>query len=248
MPIYFCRCHRFLLHVDSTGKSHLRPHTSPGLLQYTTQYSGSRINYPRVQTPLTPTKTPTFCRMSKQCDQRLLGSVTRKSSCPQSCLGLTSVNRTDSPSANGLVQGTNIDCLREMLGREGRSSAIAEERERLRGKIRDGERRKTRISKSARRETAASSQDSVNKSFLIFKRGTLTPLCTPVKYDYSVSQSGSASKLYPLSCGGSRLPQSLRQSYTSSPVWYEDNDERESPSRGESVCICPCIMVKKVTQ
>ena len=221
--VCICRCHRFLLHYQyhkQIPHSHTRPHTSLGLLNTTHQTSNtcSTVNYPRVETPLKPSKTPTFFRLSKK--QSLI-STARIVSRAQSVCEYTS-SECEFPATLAMKRLDILWGNMRLPGREGESSMIIHEggRERVGREGGMGEREGGRR-KRCRKGKDIGTFELLEKSSLIFRRyphttatdreESLTSLTgLPVKEEQSFHVPHSESS--------SKLPQSLRQSYTSTPL------------------------------
>ena len=154
------------------------------------------IHYPRVQTPLVPSKTPTFRRVSKK-SRQLFGRSTRESNRPQSVSGVISHRK----------EGVTHQIL------EGES---AERRKRINGdfplKDDNASRPHSQMLKSElifRREDTGM-VDGVQDTQITRHSGC----------DMGIRQywnDGIGTRV-------GRLPQSLRQSYTCSPSLYQDDE------------------------
>ena len=217
-----CRCHRFLLHQQhKKQKSHTRPHTSLGIYIQHGKHTCPTINYPRVETPLIPTKTPTFHRVSER-----TGTSTGRSSRPRSRMATapaTSSSRQLELGEQTPPKSGKREKIWERGSSRGTSSPVEVESRRESSKKKDG-------AEVVGEERAA--QRLRNKP--IFDRENLKNLPARVdavdRFKNSVvdglKKLGGGSGAY---VGSPRLPQSLRQSFASSPVavWSKEINTRE---------------------
>ena len=252
-----CRCHRFLLHYHhickSEKKSRTRPHTSLGLYTDQNNHACLTMNYPRVQTPLVPTKTPTFHRISKKRERSMsLPQTPLEKSCrphDQSRVNLTPQTFLFEENLPTGQEMRSMERLVEVGGSivDERHGGRREKGGRGRGRV-GGRERSWRRSKEDRSTVRNTVQESRNNSTQVFKRDISGKLRHPYVLDMdsekarNSSFTGSPLKQYWSSehTSSPQLPQSLRQSYTPSPLlWSGDVDG--CCSRGD--CITPYVYI-----
>lgn len=220
----YCRCHRFLLHQQHKleKKSQTRPHTSPAI--YTQQNNHTCLYYPRVETPLIPSKTPTFHRISKKDErsQTAMGKFSR----PRSRLSPVTQNSQFEQAFTEKNSPTTrkMDAWQRVRGRRKGESLITGRRSSSKGRG-EGDRGSEMVNATQNtfRSISNSKRGAPTKSSHLYASDR-SDGCTR----NSVLDSSPRRQLC-WSSGSPRLPQSLRQSYTSTPVWGMDHT---SLSRG----------------
>ena len=196
---------RFLLHHSQkqSSKGRTRPHTSLGI-----NLQSCPVNYPRVQTPLLPLKTPTFYRVPRRYEQKS-GAGSREYAHSQRSTRPNSSRGRNSHLHHGFDEG---DKSFLELG-----SGSSQEVEKWR---------------SSRRMVTKGSITDCNvskKSSIIFQRDTSKCSSLPYLHDNkryvsdSTLSNKSRSYLEPLKQHKNgdtyaMLPQSIRQTYTPSPI------------------------------
>jgi hypothetical protein len=216
------RCYwypRFLLHHSQkqSSKGHIRPHTSLGILIHSVSNQSCPVNYPRVLTPLLPLKTPTFCRVTRR-DQRKSGissrefvqRITRPNSSSTSTSHFCVHHDSDYLSDGGkkiLQPGSDsLQRVSEAVERVSSSNRMA-----TKGSLTD-----CNVLKDSSIIFQRESSKCSSLPYLLDKRGASDSRLSnksrtnlePVKQYKDGSNHGSISM----------LPQSLRQSYTPSPI------------------------------
>ena len=226
------RCQRFLLHElhKRENKIRTRPHTCLGII-YTHQIDEMCcMNYPRMETPLVPTKTPTFHRISKRHER--LQTAKRRSSRQRSSSVPTPIMQPHHTTINGMVEDVgerkkkehhatgNKEKGRVRGGGIRRSSGIGRSGEGLYSREADGE---MMIQES---QVPTISSDSPSYIYIsekaVERKGHWFDGSSKMQHNGCTSQ-------YP-------LPQSLRQSYACSPALGWNGDEGDiSLNRGSCI-------------
>ena len=220
------RCQRFLLHElhKRENKLRTRPHTCLGIT-YTHQIDDMCcMNYPRMETPLVPTKTPTFHRISKRHER--LQTAKRRSGRQRSSSVPTPLMQSHHTTTNGIVEerGGRREKEHRSAGSKGEENGTVKGG-RSRGGFGTGRSREGLYSREEERgimvqesQMPTISRDSSSYTYISEKA---------VERLKDQWFDGSSKMQHNVCISQHPLPQSLRQSYACSPAldWKEDEGD-----------------------
>lgn len=236
---YTYRYPRFLLHhsYKQSSAGHTRPHTSLGVLLHSVSNRSGLVNYPRVQTPQLPSKTLTFRRVTRKYERKSGVSSREYVQSQRGTRPNSSSGRKSHLCLHDDLSSTGDNNKRRLEMVEGVSHVVD------RGSSSCGKRVDTEYSTEIPPNHCVS-----KKSNLIFQRDT--PRSSSLPHILESGGKGGNSRLSNVSESHlgplkdythwsphenvSLLPQSLRQTYTPSPIPRDTTPDHVPPTGSSS--------------